>query len=51
MKILFASTKEKPDFWFPLLQKALPADRFFGWPDNNGGDIDVALVATHPKGV
>lgn len=50
MNILFASQKEKPEFWFPLLQKALPADRFFGWPDINGGDIDVALVATHPKG-
>jgi glyoxylate/hydroxypyruvate reductase A len=50
LNILFASTKEKPEFWFPLLQKALPEDRFFGWPDNNGGDIDVALVATHPKG-
>ena len=50
MNILFASQKEKPDFWFPLLQKALPEDRFFGWPDTNGGDIDVALVATHPKG-
>jgi glyoxylate/hydroxypyruvate reductase A len=50
LNILFASTKEKPDFWFPLLQKQLPDDRFFGWPDNNGGDIDVALVATHPKG-
>jgi glyoxylate/hydroxypyruvate reductase A len=50
LNILFASTKEKPEFWFPLLQKQLPQDRFFGWPDNNGGDIDVALVATHPKG-
>ena len=50
MNILFASTKEKPEFWFPLLQKRLPDDRFFGWPDNNGGDIDVAVVATHPKG-
>ena len=50
LNILFASTKEKPEFWFPLLQKVLPADRFFGWPDNNGGDIDVAVVATHPKG-
>ncbi|HTP61833.1 MAG TPA: glyoxylate/hydroxypyruvate reductase A [Burkholderiales bacterium] len=50
MNILFASTKEKPEFWFPLLQKLLPADRFFAWPDNNGGDIDVAVVATHPKG-
>ena len=50
MNVLFASTKEKPEFWFPLLQKLLPADRFFGWPDNNGGDIDIAVVATHPKG-
>jgi glyoxylate/hydroxypyruvate reductase len=50
VNILFASTKEKPDFWFPLLQQVLPQDRFFGWPDNNRGDIDVALVATHPKG-
>ena len=49
MNILFASTKEKPEFWFPLLQKALPADRFYAWPGNNGGDIDVAVVATHPK--
>jgi len=50
LNILFASTKEKPEFWFPLLQKLLPNDRLFGWPDNNGGDIDVAVVATHPKG-
>ncbi|MEK6243757.1 MAG: glyoxylate/hydroxypyruvate reductase A [Pseudomonadota bacterium] len=50
MNVLFASTKEKPEFWFPLLQKALPAERFFAWPDINGGDIDVAVVATHPKG-
>ena len=50
MNILFASQKEKPEFWFPLLQKALPADRFFAWPDINGGDIDVAVVATHPRG-
>jgi glyoxylate/hydroxypyruvate reductase A len=50
VNVLFASNKEKPEFWFPLLQKALPADRFFAWPDINRGDIDVALVATHPKG-
>jgi len=50
LNILFASQKETPEFWFPLLQKALPADRLFGWPDTNSGDIDVALVATHPKG-
>ena len=47
MNILFSSTKEKPKFWFPLLQKLLPGDRFFAWPDINGGDIDIALVATH----
>ena len=50
MNVLFASTKEKAERWFPLLQKALPADRFFVWPDTNGGDIDIALVATHPQG-
>ncbi len=50
LNILFASTKEKPEFWFPLLQKLLPGDRFYAWPDVNGGDIDVAVVATHPQG-
>ena len=50
MNILFSSTKEKPKFWFPLLQKLLPGDRFFAWPEINGGDIDVALVATHQPG-
>ena len=50
LNILFASTKEKPEFWFPLLQKLLPGDRFYAWPDVNGGDIDIAVVATHPKG-
>ena len=50
MNVLFASTQEKPEFWFPLLERALPRDRFFAWPEVNGGDIDVALVATHPKG-
>src|SRR4029079_14274489 len=50
LKILFASTKEKPEFWFPLLRRALPNDQFYAWPDANGGDIDVAIVATHPQG-
>src|SRR5258706_1809514 len=50
LNILFASTKEKPEFWFPLLQKLLPADRFYAWPDINGGDIDIVIVATHPQG-
>jgi glyoxylate/hydroxypyruvate reductase A len=47
MKILFASESEKPEFWFPLLQKALPADEFLSSPQE---DIDVALVATPPPG-
>jgi glyoxylate/hydroxypyruvate reductase A len=50
MNILFASTKEQPEFWFPLLKGVLPNDRFIAFPDTNGGDIDVALVATHPAG-
>ena len=50
MNILFAATTEKAEFWFPRLQPLLPQDRFFAWPDNNGGDIDVAVVATHPRG-
>lgn len=50
LDILFSSTKEKPERWFPLLRKALPADRFFAWPDTNGGAIDIALVATHHAG-
>jgi glyoxylate/hydroxypyruvate reductase A len=50
LNILFSSTKEKPEFWFPLLQKLLPGERFFAFPDINGGDIDIALVATHQPG-
>lgn len=50
MNVLFASTKEKPERWIPLLREALPAERFFAWPEVNGGAIDVALVATHPPG-
>jgi glyoxylate/hydroxypyruvate reductase A len=50
LNLLFASTKEDPGRWRRLLEPALPQDRFFAWPDVNGGAIDVALVATHPKG-
>ena len=50
LNILFASTKEKPEFWCPLLRRALPTDHFHAWPEVNGGDIDIAVVATHPKG-
>src|SRR6185436_6952782 len=47
VNILFASETEKPEFWLPLLQKALPHDRFFEQPTVK---IDVALVATPPAG-
>jgi glyoxylate/hydroxypyruvate reductase len=47
VNILFASETEKPEFWLPLLQKALPEDRFLSSPQ---GDIDIALVATPPSG-
>jgi len=50
LNLLFASTKEDPQRWCRLLEPALPQDRFFAWPDVNGGAIDVALVATHPRG-
>jgi glyoxylate/hydroxypyruvate reductase A len=50
LNLLFASTKEDPQRWRRLLEPALPQDRFFAWPDANGGAIDVALVATHPAG-
>lgn len=50
MNLLFASTKEDPERWRRLLEPALPQDRFFAWPEVNGGAIDVAIVATHPQG-
>jgi len=50
LNLLFASTKEDPERWRRLLEPALPLDRFFAWPDVNGGAIDIALVATHPAG-
>lgn len=46
MKILFASETEKAEFWLPLLREALPRDTFV----TDGGDVDVALVATPPAG-
>ena len=48
MRILFASETEKPEFWIPLLQAALPEDEFVEKPV---GPIDVAIVATPPAGV
>jgi glyoxylate/hydroxypyruvate reductase len=50
VNLLFASTKEDPERWRRLLEPALPRDRLFAWPDVNGGAIDIAIVATHPKG-
>ena len=47
MNILFASETEKPEFWLPLLQQALPQDRFFVSLE---GPVEVALVATPPAG-
>lgn len=47
MNILFASETEKPEFWLPLLQKALPQDRFLQSFD---APVDIALVATPPQG-
>lgn len=47
MDILFASETEKAEFWLPLLQRALPEDRFLLSADK---PIDVALVATPPAG-
>ena len=48
MKILFASETEKPEFWIPLLQDALPNDQFLREP---GSGIDVAIIATPPPGL
>jgi glyoxylate/hydroxypyruvate reductase A len=51
MNVVFSSRIESPERWFPLLETALPQDRFFAWPDVNGGDADVALVATPHEGL
>jgi glyoxylate/hydroxypyruvate reductase A len=48
MNILFASEMEKLQSWLPLLSDALPRDRITTALDEK---IDVALVATPPKGV
>src|SRR5437899_4893707 len=48
MNILFASETEKPEFWIPLLEQALPQDRFYAKPD---APIDIAVLATPPAGV
>jgi glyoxylate/hydroxypyruvate reductase A len=48
VNILFASETEKAEFWLPLLEKALPHDRFQVSPDNH---IDIALVANPLPGI
>lgn len=48
MNILFSSTTESPGRWLPLLEQALPEDRFFLEPRD---DIEVALVANPPEGI
>jgi glyoxylate/hydroxypyruvate reductase A len=48
MNILFASEMEKLQSWLPLLNRALPHDRITTSLDEK---IDIALVATPPKGV
>jgi len=52
VNILFASETEKAEFWIPLLERALPQDRFFTAPrfTTSDGPIDIALVATPPAG-
>lgn len=47
MNILFASQVEKAESWLPLLERALPRERFFAEPR---ADIDVVLAATPPRG-
>jgi len=47
VNILFASETEKAEFWLPLLQRALPEDRFFVSEEQS---VDVALIATPPAG-
>ena len=47
MKILFASTSERPETWLPLLRQALPQDEITLSPAE---DVDVALLATPPGG-
>jgi glyoxylate/hydroxypyruvate reductase A len=47
LNLLFASRIEPAERWLPLLEQALPQDRFYLEPR---ADIDVALVAAPPKG-
>jgi len=47
VNILFASQVEKAESWLPLLESALPRDRFFAEPR---ADVDIVLAATPPPG-
>ncbi|HEX7054592.1 MAG TPA: glyoxylate/hydroxypyruvate reductase A [Burkholderiales bacterium] len=48
MKILFASETERPEFWIPRLQAALPQDEIVSEAQSG---VDVALVANPPAGL
>src|SRR5258707_4119837 len=48
MNILFASQIEPAERWLPLLERALPGDKFFSEIKNS---IDIGLVATPPPGM
>ncbi|MBI3373605.1 MAG: glyoxylate/hydroxypyruvate reductase A [Betaproteobacteria bacterium] len=51
MNVAFLSTIESPDRWLPLLEKALPQERFFVWPEiGDPAAIDIAFVAVPPAG-
>jgi glyoxylate/hydroxypyruvate reductase A len=47
LNLLFASTLEPAERWLPLLERALPQDRFF---TEARADIDIALVGAPPEG-
>jgi glyoxylate/hydroxypyruvate reductase A len=47
LNLLYASTLEPAERWLPLLERALPQDRFFLEPR---ADIDVAIVGAPPGG-
>lgn len=51
MNILFLSQIEPAERWLPGLSKLLPHDRFFTADKFDPETIDVAIVATPPRGV
>lgn len=51
MNVAFLSTIEDAGRWLALLEKALPRERFFVWPDlGDPASIDIAFVANPPAG-